>query len=325
MEYARLGSTGLTVSRICLGCLTFGSKQWREWMLEADAARPIIRHALDTGITHFDTADFYSLGVSETILGDALADFGVPRDKVVISSKVGLPVGADPNQRGLSRKHILHSIDSSLKRLRTDYIDLYQIHRFDPYTPVEETLEALDAIVRAGKALYIGASSMFTWQFAQLTSGASRRNLFRFASIQCHYNLIYREEERDMIPFCAAENVAFLPWSPLARGLLARGSDPDASLRAQGDNAAQRFYTHESDAPIITGIGRIANERGVPPAQVAIAWLLHQKQIPSAIIGATKLSHINDANSATSLKLTSEEIVQLTEPYKPHAIVGHHA
>src|SRR5262245_35145675 len=275
MDYARLGATGLKVSRICLGCMTFGSKQWRDWMLEADDARPIIQHALDTGITHFDTADYYSLGASEEILGAALRDFGVARDKVIISSKVGLAVGADPNQRGLSRKHIRHSIDASLKRLGTDYIDLYQIHRFDAETPMEEILDGLDDVVRAGKALYVGASSMYAWQFARLIGLAARRGSVRFASMQSHYNLIYREEEREMVPLCAAEGVAVLPWSPLARGLLARGADPSASARARGDEAAKRFYNHDSDAGVIEAVGRIAKARGVPPAQIAIAWLLH--------------------------------------------------
>ena len=325
MEYARLGSTGLRVSRICLGCMTFGSKQWRDWMLEAADARPIIRRALDAGITHFDTADFYSLGASETLLGAALADFGIAREKVVISSKVGLPVGDDPNQRGLSRKHIRHSIDASLKRLGTDYIDLYQIHRFDPHTPIEETLEALEDVVRAGKALYVGASTMHAWQFAQLTALASQRGGFRFASMQSHYNLIYREEEREMIPMCAAEGVAVLPWSPLARGLLARGSDPNVSPRARADTVARRFYNHDSDTPVIEALGRIAEARGVPPAQVAIAWLLHQPQVPAAVIGATKMSHIDDACQAVSLKLTTDELAQLTAPYRPHPMIADHA
>ena len=325
MEYVRLCSTGLKVSRVCLGCMTFGSKRWRDWMLEAEDARRIIRHALEAGITHFDTADYYSLGASETILGNSLAEFGVAREKVVIASKVGLPVGDNPNQRGLSRKHIRHSIDASLKRLGTDYIDLYQIHRFDPHTPIEETLDALDDVVRAGKALYIGASSMYAWQFAQLTAVAARRAISRFASMQSHYSLIYREEEREMIPLCAAENVAVLPWSPLARGLLARGADQGVSLRSSGDAAAQRFYNHESDAPVIEVVGRIAKARGVPPAQVAITWLLHQPQVPTVIVGATKVHHIDDACQAVSLELTTQEISQLIAPYRPHPIVGHHA
>jgi 1-deoxyxylulose-5-phosphate synthase len=325
MDYARLGTTALKVSRICLGCMTFGSKSWRDWMLEEDEARPIIRHALDAGITHFDTADYYSLGASERLLGAALKDFRIARETVVISTKVGLPVGDDPNQRGLSRKHIRHSIDASLKRLGTDYIDIYQIHRFDPDTPMEEIVDALDDVVRAGKARHVGASTMYAWQFARLTALAARRANLRFASMQAHYNLVYREEEREMIPLCAAEGVAVLPWSPLARGLLARGAAADLSPRARADKAAARFYNHDSDAAVIAAVNRIAQARGVTPAQVAIAWLLHRPEVPAAIIGATKISHIDDAVRAVALKLTQDELAELTAPYRAHPVIGHHA
>jgi len=325
MEYVRLGATGLKVSRTCLGCMTFGSKRWREWMLEGNEAQSIIGHALDAGIRYFDTADFYSLGASEEILGTALKDYGIARDKVVISSKVGRTVGDDPNQRGLSRKHIRHSIEASLKRLGTDYIDIYQIHGFDPNTPMEEILDALDDVIRAGKALYIGASSMYAWQFARLIGLAACRSSIRFASMQSHYNLIYREEEREMIPLCAAEGVAVLPWSPLARGLLARGADASTSLRARGDNVATSFYSHESDTAVIAALSQIAKARGVPQAQVAISWLLHQPQVPAAIVGATKISHIDDACQAASLELNAEELTTLAAPYRVHPVVGHHA
>jgi aryl-alcohol dehydrogenase (NADP+) len=303
--------------------MTFGSKRWREWMLEADEAHPVIRHALDLGITHFDTADFYSQGASEEVLGAALKKFGVAREKVVISSKVGLAVGDDPNQLGLSRKHIRHSIDASLKRLGTDYIDLYQIHRFDPDTPMEEILDALDDVVRAGKALHVGASTMNAWQFARLIGLAARRGSVRFASMQSHYNLIYREEEREMVPLCAAEGVAVLPWSPLARGRLARGAD-GGTLRARDDNVARQFYNHESDAAVIAALRRIAQARGVPQAQVAIAWLLHQPQVPAAIVGATKLSHIDDACQAVTLRLSAEELAALAAPYRDHPVIAPH-
>jgi 1-deoxyxylulose-5-phosphate synthase len=325
MDYARLGATGLKVSRICLGCMTFGSKQWRDWMLEADDARPILRHAIDAGITHFDTADYYSVGASETLLGAALRDFGVSREKVVISTKVGVPAGGETNLGGLSRERIRASIDASLKRLNTDYVDLYQVHRFDAHTPMEEVIDALEEVVRAGKALYVGASSMHAWQFGRLHALATGRGGFRFASMQSHYNLIYREEEREMIPFCTAEGVAVLPWSPLARGLLARASDADASLRARGDGTTTRFYTHESDAAVVAALRRIAGERGVPPAQIALAWLLHQPQVPTAVIGATKVSHIDDAVASVSIRLTREELTELTGPYRAHPVVGHQA
>jgi aryl-alcohol dehydrogenase (NADP+) len=323
MDYVRLGSAGMKVSRIALGCMNIGSKAWRDWALEGNEARALIRRALDAGINFFDTADYYSLGASERLLGAALKELGVTRDKVVISSKVGLPVGEDPNHRGLSRKHIRHSIDQSLARLGTGYIDVYQIHRFDPLTPVDEVLSALEDVVRAGKALYVGASSMYAWQFARLLGAAAHSGKIRFVSMQSHYNLVYREEEREMIPLCAAEGIAVLPWSPLARGVLA-GRKEDTP-RSRGDHTARRFYDHESDAAVIEALGGIAQRRSVPPAQIALAWLMHQPVVPAVVLGASRPSHIDDAVSAVSLRLDGDEIAALTAPYRAHPVIGHHA
>ena len=254
MEYVNLGSSGLKVSRICLGCMTYGSRKWREWVLEEQESRPLIRQAVEAGINFFDTADVYSVGASEEILGRALKDFGPPRDHLVIATKVFRVMGDDPNQRGLSRKHIFHAIDDSLRRLQTDYVDLYQIHRFDPATPMEETLEALNDVVRAGKALYVGASSMWAWQLAQMLSLAGQRGWSRFVTMQNHYNLLYREEEREMIPLCRAEGIGLIPWSPLARGLLAR-TRQTGTVRSKTDEFAKRLYagTAESDDKVIAG------------------------------------------------------------------------
>ncbi|MGH8335733.1 MAG: aldo/keto reductase, partial [Gammaproteobacteria bacterium] len=271
MEYTNLGSTGLKVSRICLGAMTYGSKRWREWVLEEAESRPFIQRALELGINFFDTADMYSLGASEEILGRALKEFGSSRDRLVIATKVFNPMGDDPNQRGLSRKHIHHSIDDSLRRLGTDYIDLYQIHRFDYHTPIEETLEALDDVVRAGKALYIGASSMYAWRFAKMLYTADARGLKRFVTMQNHYNLVYREEEREMIPLCRDEGIGLLPWSPLARGFLAgnrRPGDFGETLRAKTDDFAHKLYYQPSDFTVVERVGEVAKRRGVPNAQV---------------------------------------------------------
>ncbi len=324
MHYVNLGTTGLKVSRICLGCMTFGTRQWREWVLDEDASRPFIRRALEAGITFFDTADVYSQGVSEEILGRALRDFGPPRDRVVIATKVHGAMGEDPNQKGLSRKHILHAIDDSLRRLGTDYIDLYQIHRFDPHTPIAETLEALNDIVRAGKVRYIGASSMFAWQFATYLHLSDTRGWARFVTMQNHYNLLYREEEREMIPLCVDQGVGLIPWSPLARGVLA-GSRQSGTVRTRTDPFMKTLYdrTQDADERVVDRVARVAEERGAKPASVALAWLLHKPGMTAPIVGTSKPQHLDDAVAALDIKLSSEEIAALEEPYVPHAVAGH--
>jgi aryl-alcohol dehydrogenase (NADP+) len=324
MEYVNLGSTGLKVSRICLGCMTYGSRKWREWVLDEPESRPLIRQAIEAGINFFDTADMYSVGVSEEILGRALKEFGPPRDRLVIATKVFNPMGDDPNQRGLSRKHIFHAIDDSLRRLQTDYVDLYQIHRYDPTTPMEETLGALADVVRAGKALYVGASSMWAWQLAKMLSLAGERGWPRFVTMQNHYNLLYREEEREMIPLCRAEGLGLIPWSPLARGQLAR--QPQAgTVRSNTDEYAKSLYggTAAADDKVIARVQTMAAAKGVPPARIALAWLLHKPAVTAPIVGASKPRHIEDAVGALSIKLTAEEIKTLEEPYVPHAVAGH--
>ena len=326
MEYVNLGSAGLKVSRICLGTMTYGSKRWREWVLEEEEGRPFIRRALELGINFFDTADMYSVGVSEEILGRALKDFGPSRDRVVIATKLYNPMGDDPNQRGLARKHIRHAIDDSLRRLGTDYVDLYQIHRFDYATPIEETLEALADVVKAGKALYLGASSMFAWQFAQMLYTADALGLARFVTMQNHYNLVYREEEREMIPLCLEEGIGVIPWSPLARGFLAgnrRKEDFGETLRSKTDEYAQGLYYQPSDFAVVERVGEIARRRGVPNAQVALAWILQQAGVTAPIVGASKMSHLEDAVAALSVKLDEAELKALAEPYAPHRVLGH--
>jgi aryl-alcohol dehydrogenase (NADP+) len=326
MDYVRLGSTGLKVSRICLGTMTYGSKKWREWVLEEDESRPFIRRALELGINFFDTADMYSLGVSEEILGRALKDFGPGRDRVVVATKVFNPMGDDPNQRGLSRKHIMHAIDDSLTRLDMDYVDLYYIHRFDYETPVEETLEALDDVVKSGKALYIGASSMFAWQFAKLLYKAGEMGLTRFVAMQNHYNLVYREEEREMLPLCRAEGMAVVPWSPLARGFVTGGrrrEDYGDTLRARTDAYAQGLYYQPSDFEVVERITEVARGRGISNAQVALAWVLQQPGITAPIVGASRTGHLDDAVAALSVTLDDAELKSLAEPYRPHPILGH--
>jgi aryl-alcohol dehydrogenase-like predicted oxidoreductase len=323
MEYTNLGSTGLKVSRICLGCMTYGTSSWRQWVLNEEEGRPFIKQALEQGINFFDTADMYSLGKSEEVLGRALKDFGPSRDKLVIATKVFFPLGDDPNQQGLSRKHIMHAIDDSLRRLGTDYVDLYQIHRFDYDTPIEETLTALHDVVKAGKARYIGASSMFAWQFAQMLYTSDSLGLTRFVTMQNHYNLVYREEEREMVPLCESEGVGLLPWSPLARGLLA-GNRKAQTLRSKEDDYSKKLYTQEADDRVVDCVAQVAKERGVPPAQVALAWLLHKSQVTAPIVGASKPHHLQDAVAAVGLKLTKEEIEQVESVYVPHPVLGHH-
>jgi 1-deoxyxylulose-5-phosphate synthase len=323
MEYVNLGSRGIKVSRICLGAMTYGSRRWREWVLDEEESRPFIKRALELGINFFDTADMYSLGQSEEVLGRALKDFGPSRDKLVIATKVFFPMGDDPNQKGLSRKHIMHAIDDSLRRLGTDYVDLYQIHRFDPHTSMEETLEALTDVIKAGKARYIGASSMYAWQFAKMLYTADRHGFSRFVTMQNHYNLVYREEEREMIPLCRAEGIGIIPWSPLARGLLA-GNRKAGTPRSKADDYAHKLYTADADNRVVDCVEQVAKNRGVPPAQMALAWLLHKPGITAPIIGATKPHHLEDAIAALNLKLSEQEISMLESEYVPHPVLGHH-
>jgi aryl-alcohol dehydrogenase-like predicted oxidoreductase len=326
MEYVNLGSTGLKVSRICLGTMTYGSKKWREWVLEEAESRPFIQRALERGINFFDTADMYSVGASEEILGRALKDFAPSRDKVVIATKVFNPMGEDPNQRGLSRKHIFHAIDDSLRRLQTDYVDLYQIHRFDKFTPIEETMEALNDVVRAGKALYIGASSMYAWQFQRMLHTSDTMGLARFVTMQNHYNLVYREEEREMIPLCEAEGIGLIPWSPLARGFLMGNrskKDHGETVRAKTDEYAHGLYYRDSDFTVVDRVTEIAKKRGVSNAQIALAWMLSKPGVTAPIVGASKMHHLEDALASLDVHLEDSEISALEEPYEPHPILGH--
>ncbi|HEY4115433.1 MAG TPA: aldo/keto reductase [Rhizomicrobium sp.] len=326
MELTNLGSTGLKVSRVCLGCMTYGSPKWRGWILGEEESKPFFRKAVEAGINFFDTADVYSMGVSEEVTGRALKEFAGPRESYVLATKVFMPMGPSPLQGGLSRKHILHAIDSSLRRLGVDYVDLYQIHRFDPTTPIEETIEALHDVVKSGKARYVGASSMFAWQFAKYLSRADAMRMTRFVSMQNHYNLVYREEEREMMPLCRDEGIAVIPWSPLARGFLAgnrRRQDKGETDRAKSDEFAHAMYYQDSDFTVVERVTEIAQRRGVSNAQVALAWLLHQPGVTAPIIGASKPGHLEDAIAAVSLKLDSAELKALAEPYTPHAVLGH--
>ncbi len=323
MDYVNLGNTGLKVSRICLGMMSYGTSAWRDWVLDEDESRPFIRRAVELGLNFFDTADMYSQGVSEEVTGRALKDFA-ERDEVVIATKVFSPMGDGPNQRGHSRKHILEACDASLKRLGTDYIDLYQIHRFDPETPIEETLAALDELVRSGRVRYLGASSMFAYQFAQMLYKADLNGFHRFVSMQNHYNLIYREEEREMLPLCESEGVGVIPWSPLARGYLTRRpSERDGTTRGKSDAMAKDWYDQPSDDGVAEAVVSLAEKRGDAPAQVALAWLLHQATITAPIIGATKMKHLEDAVKATELALSADELAELEKPYEPHPVKGH--
>ena len=326
MEYTNLGKTGLKVSRICLGCMTYGSPKWRGWILGEDESKPFFRQAVEAGINVFDTADTYSQGISEEVTGRALKEFAGSRESYVLATKVFFPMGSSTNEGGLSRKHILHAIDNSLQRLGHDYVDLYQIHRFDPSTPIEETIEALHDVVRAGKARYIGASSMFAWQFAKYLYTADAMRMTRFVSMQNHYNLVYREEEREMIPLCREEGIGLIPWSPLARGFLAgnrRRQDKGETDRAKSDEFAHAMYYEDSDFAVVEKVAEIAQKRGVSNARVALAWLLHRKGVAAPIIGASKPGHIEDAVAAVSLKLDDAELKALSEPYVPHRVMGH--
>lgn len=324
MEYRKLGSTGLDVSRLCLGCMTYGvpDRGTHPWTLDEERSRPLLRQAVEAGINFFDTANVYSDGTSEEIVGRALKEF-TRRDEVVIATKVHGRMHAGPNGAGLSRKAILQEIDASLRRLGTDYVDLYQIHRFDPDTPIEETLEALHDVVKAGKARYIGASSMYAWQFATMLHVAEANGWTRFATMQNYVNLLYREEEREMLPLCEAEGIGVIPWSPLARGRLTRPWNAETE-RTQSDAFGRRLYAHTADADrkVIEAVAEVAAGRGVPPAQVALAWVLAKPMVSAPIVGASKPGHLEDAIAALDLVLSDEEIERLEAPYVPHAVVG---
>jgi aryl-alcohol dehydrogenase-like predicted oxidoreductase len=325
MEYVRLGSTGMKVSRICLGCMGFGdAERWvHKWVLNEENSRPIIKHALELGINFFDTANVYSIGVSEEILGRALKDFA-PRDEVIIATKLFGKMNDKPNGGGLSRKAILSEVDNSLKRLGTDYVDLYQIHRWDYETPIEETMEALHDVVKMGKVRYIGASAMFAWQFQKALHVAEKHGWTRFVSMQDHLNLIYREEEREMLPLCRAEKIGVIPYSPLASGRLTRETT-ESTHRSETDQIAKMKYdaTIETDQQVIARVADLAQKHGVPRVHIALAWLLQKEPVTAPIIGATKISHLEDAVGALAVKLSQEEVTYLEEPYVPHPIVGH--
>jgi aryl-alcohol dehydrogenase-like predicted oxidoreductase len=332
MEYARLGNSGLVVSRICLGCMSYGDPdatvegspmRW-EWALREEEAKPFFRRAIELGITFFDTANVYSYGASEEITGRALREYA-RREDVVVATKVWGVMRPGPNGGGLSRKTILNGIDASLKRLGMDYVDLYQIHRWDPAVPIEETMEALNDVVRSGKARYIGASSMYAWQFAKAQHVAERNGWTRFVSMQDHYNLLYREEEREMIPLCRDTGIGLIPWSPLARGFLARGLSTEATRRAETDRFSKTVYgpTAESDRKVLAEVEALARKRGVPNAKIALAWLLGKDPVAAPIVGATKMGHLETAVGALEVKLAGEEIAALEAPYVPHPVAGH--
>ena len=339
MEYVNLGQTGLKVSRICLGMMTYGTSQWRPWILDEDASRPIVQRAVELGVNFFDTADMYSGGLSEELTGKFLREFS-RRDEVVIATKVFFPVDLDfkpgsadmanrwLNSSGLSRKHIFTAVDASLKRLGVDYIDLYQIHRWDDQTPIEETMEALHELVKSGKVRYIGASSMWAWQFAKAQYIARSNGWSQFVSMQNHYNLIYREEEREMIPLCRDLGVALIPWSPLARGFLVGNRPPDdisagQTTRAKTDDFAHSLYYQEEDFAVVHRLSELADRRGETNAKLGYAWLLHQPGLTAPIVGASKIAHIEEAVAATQIELNEEEIKFISEPYQPHAVLGH--
>jgi 1-deoxyxylulose-5-phosphate synthase len=328
VEYVRLGRSGLTVSRLALGCMSYGDPGWRPWILDESAAQPFFRRAIEMGITFFDTADMYSLGVSEEVTGRALKAMA-RREEIVIATKVNFPMSAGPNMGGLSRKHILQACEASLRRLGIEAIDLYQIHRFDPSVPIDETLEALNDLVRGGKVRYVGASSGPSWRMAQALSISDRRGWARFISMQNHYNLLYREEEREMIPLCLQEGVGLVPWSPLARGVLARPRPASGTVRTNdtarsaSDDYSPRLYDESGDWNVVDAVDRVSGERGVTMAEVALAWLLGRPGVAAPIIGATKLEHLEAAGRALALRLTPEETAALEAPYRPHGVKGH--
>jgi len=326
MDYVNLGKSGLKVSRLCLGMMSFGDQQWRKWVLPGDQALPFVKRALEAGINFFDTADVYSHGASEAALGQALQTLGVKREVVVIATKVCNPMSDDVNDRGLSAKHILASIDASLKRLRMDYVDLYQIHRWDYSTPIEETMGALDGVVRSGKARYIGASSMFAWQFAKAQAAAESHSWNRFVSMQNHYNLVYREEEREMIPLCIDQGIGLIPWSPMARGFFAGNRHKQGggeTVRAQTDDFAGMLYFRPEDFQVADRAWEVARGHNLTASQVALAWLLAKPHVSAPIIGTTNLDHLNQALAALEVKLTPAEVQRLEELYQPHPVLGH--
>jgi 1-deoxyxylulose-5-phosphate synthase len=325
MDQVRLGATGLYVSRVCLGMMSYGNDSDRPWVLDEAAAEPIVRRAVEGGITFFDTADVYSGGASEVATGRLVPKY-ISRDEVVVATKVNGQMTPGPNGRGLSRKHVLAAIDASLQRLGMDHVDLYQIHRWDPHTPIEETMEALHDVVRAGKARYIGASSMYAWQFAKAQRVADRNGWTPFVSMQNHYNLVYREEEREMIPLCLDEGVGVIPWSPLARGFLTgtrTRSGERRTTRAETDRFTDSLYGRPEDFDVADRVAEVAGERGVPPAQMALAWLMHRPGVTAPIVGATKLAHLEDALAAAELDMADDEMARLEEPYSPHPVLGH--
>ncbi|MEW9532765.1 aldo/keto reductase [Microbispora sp. NPDC049125] len=325
MKYVSLGSSGLKVSRICLGMMSYGDAGSRAWHLGGEAAEAVVRRAVESGVTFFDTADMYSEGASEEITGRLLDKLFGCREDYVLATKVYFPTGPGPNDRGLSRKHILAAVDASLRRLGTDYVDLYQIHRWDDETPIEETMEALHDVVRAGKARHIGASSMYAWQFAKAQHTAERHGWTRFVSMQNHYNLAYREEEREMIPLCRDQGVGVIPWSPLARGLLVgtreRGGG-GRTVRSGSDPLADELYG-EADFDVVDAVRAVAGARGLPPAQIALSWLVGRPEVTAPVVGATKIGHLDDAVAALGIALTPEEVARLEAPYRPHAVLGH--
>jgi aryl-alcohol dehydrogenase-like predicted oxidoreductase len=326
METVNLGKSGLKISRLCLGMMTYGSTTWRKWILDEKQALPFVKRALEAGINFFDTADIYSLGVSEEVLGNALEAFRVKRESVVIATKVCSPISDEVNDRGLSRKHIMDSIDRSLRHLKMDYVDLYQIHRWDATTSIEETMDALNEVVRSGKARYLGASSMFAWQFAKAQYTADLHGWRRFVSMQNHYNLVYREEEREMIPFCIDQGIGLIPWSPMARGFFSGNRSKQGggkTVRAQTDDFAKEMYYREEDFKVAERAWEVASQHNVTGSQIALAWLLNKTHISAPIIGASKLDHLDQAISAMEIKLTQEEMGRLEEFYRPHPVLGH--
>jgi aryl-alcohol dehydrogenase (NADP+) len=325
VEYANLGNTGLKVSRICLGMMSYGTPKWRDWVLSEEDSRPFIKRALEAGINFFDTSDMYSSGVSEEVLGRAMSDM-VARHEVVIATKVFFPTGDGPNERGLSRKHIMDAIDGSLSRLGMDHVDLYQVHRWDYETPIEETMSALHDVVQAGKARYIGASSMYAWQFAKAQAIARSHGWMPFVSMQNHYNLVYREEEREMNPLCLDQGVGLIPWSPLARGFLAGNRHRDSkgpTTRSKSDGFAHDMYYTDADFEVVDAVTAVADAHGVTPAQIALAWILQKPGVVAPIVGATKMPHLEQAISSLDVRLSDEDIQALEAPYRPHPVLGH--